>query len=317
MKKEKIKFIKFTFLFIILGICIFLLLNQGYLSLLQKSTISKTDYQFKNNINQTKILFFGDSHVKNGVNPNYINDSFNFAFSGESNLETYYKIKGILKSNHSNLCLFILPIDPHTFSSYRSKRIREEWYWKRYMDFKEISQQNNLSYFNLLIKSHFPIIGNGKTVIELILRKEKYSKIEKGYQFLYGNFSKIFNKSKVASNRIKPHMSNHNLLDKNIINYFLKIIKLSKNNNISIILIKYPLSKEYLVESEKYIPENYYNYIYNITKHYNVTILDYQKLFYNNSGYFRDSDHLNPTGAEIFSKRIQEDITKLNISCLN
>ena len=91
---------------------------------------------------------------------------------------------------------------------------------------------------------------------------------------------------------------------------------MAQSKNKKIILIKYPVTKEYkaALEAKGINRENFYsNLDKSISKYKNMRILDYQDLFDDNS-LFSDSNHLNKNGAEIFSKKLNEDLRKLNIA---
>ena len=89
-----------------------------------------------------------------------------------------------------------------------------------------------------------------------------------------------------------------------MLDYYQKAIKLAKDNDISVVLIRNPLPKEYL-ES---IPENIINdtdrYLQKLETKYGLDILDY-RYFINKSEMFYNADHLNQYGAVDVSQRLR------------
>ena len=88
-------------------------------------------------------------------------------------------------------------------------------------------------------------------------------------------------------------------------------------NNKSIVIIKYPVTQEYLsaIESKGInITEFYSNIIKQLDKFGSIDILDYQEKFKDNYSLFSDPDHLNYLGAKIFSKELSNDLKNLGLT---
>ena len=63
--------------------------------------------------------------------------------------------------------------------------------------------------------------------------------------------------------------------------------------------------------------EGYYRNVYNgVSEATNGSFefMDYYGAYFDNNSYFVDSDHLNIVGAEIFSKKLNEDLRNLSDS---
>ncbi len=325
MKENKKKFMKKGIFFIIIFLLIVLLLNHFYILMSQDKLIYRKEFewqQYKKNLpaNALSYAFFGDSHTANDVNPEYINNSFNFATYSEDYIETYYKIKKLLEKDNVKINSVVLEIDMHTFSD----RIRTEEalfsevrYYNEFISLDEMSKlKGNKSKISLLLGKYLPFLGNGKELISLTIKKG-ISPLKLGWVKLDSNWSLELNKEVTASRRYNDmYRAPGNLLTPGSVNYFLEILKLCEKNDIQIILIKYPVTKEYYDELAKHNisrEQHYYalfNEIDRITKNY--AVLDYYNCFFQQPEYFGDVDHLNYVGSEVLSKKINKDLMNVN-----
>jgi len=313
MKQDKIKFMKKTIVFFLILVLLVLTINLLFRqSILSRTILERTDKQFEEYKKEIKILFIGDSHTKDNINPLMINNSFNFASSGENYMETYYKLKTILKDENLKLEVIILPIDLHSFSSFRTNRFRNEWYWKKYVNYKEVAVFNDDNFFLIKrsILSVCPVIGSGTRILMPLLRE---SEIIKGHIKSEGNFSKIENRQEKAQQRVDYLLKNQEVLDKILLLYFKKSLELVKENKLKVVLVKFPITREHHNASNKYVPNKtiFYSKIDKIIKTVNyepIYILDYQNIYFDKNYLFSNDDHLNPRGIEIFSKKIDQDL---------
>ncbi|MGM5483218.1 MAG: hypothetical protein ACQESF_07170 [Nanobdellota archaeon] len=277
--------------------------------------------EFKKNLenNTLDYAFFGDSHTRNSINPNYINRSFNFATAAESYTETYYKIKHLLFEDEIKIKHFILQLDLHTFSeSMRNKKrlFRELNYYSDYLDLKKISELKNKSLIKTISEEKFQILGKGKDFLSYFIPLHEKTRIEKGWVNVTKNFPKK-NIEKITENKVEGHYSSQKQLFHNrSLSYFLKILKIAKENKINVIFIKYPVSIEYENELKKHniSRKEFYNKLYKIINKQNITysVLDYHDRFFNDSKRFGDPDHLNHEGSTILSKEVKKDLKSLS-----
>lgn len=311
MKKDKIKIIKKSILFIIIMSLIIININCLYLKTIENQ---KQVYKSQNEylkLNNIKYVFFGDSHTRNSINPKFINNTFNFGTGDEDYVETYYKFKKIIEEN-KNIKITFFEIDPHTFSDKlrnNNKLFAQTRYWSQYLSLKEIKEFNKKSYSTLYIEKYLPVIGNGKDFLNILIVKP--TPLIKGWT----NSTKTYDRSTLLAQRRYDILFNKNpKIDDLSFEYFLKTIKLANDNNISVVLIKYPLSKEFYDEMirRNYPLTDYYTQIIdNITINY--TLLDYQKDYFNHPEYFSDPDHLNNIGSMTISESVNEYINNISI----
>jgi hypothetical protein len=325
MKKDNKKIIKKGLVLVISIILILLILNSFYIHLIEKNKIifrkelEWQNYRLELQDNKLDYAFFGDSHARQDLNPEFINNSFNFGTSGEDYTETYYRILNLLKNDNIEINSFVLEIDSHSFSDKirtNQRLFRNLHYYSDFVKLSKISEFRDESFLSVWIKSKFIVIGKGEEMISYLSSTES-TQIKKGWTNSTRDFSKEKNKRKSAEARVNLLFSEEKkLLENRSLSHFLKIINLAEENNISIFLIMYPLSYEYNLELEKnnFSRKNHYEKLfYEIDKTgAKYKVLDYYNLFVNNPEYFDDSDHLNYNGAEILSKKVAENLKNEN-----
>ncbi len=309
------KFIKKTIFFFILTSLLFFSINMCYENfVLKKTLLAKTDAQFidanKEGIN---ILFLGASHTKRGINPLLIPNSFNYASADENYAETYYKLKTLIEKKQLKPQIIILPLELNSFTSKRIERFNNGWYWKKYIDFQEFAKFNpKFSILEAEITSTFPVLGNGLDFLSIIIKGK--SEMVKGHKRTYRDFSQISNKEQEAIVKANSHFKNTKLIDERLVFYLKRILDLAKENNIKVLVIKFPITEEYYKASLRYIQDiEKFNDITEgiVNDRKDVILVDYQRLYWGNYSLFHNSDHLNAKGAEEFTQVIKKDIENI------
>ena len=320
--KEIRKELKQWIIFVCLVLISIVLANEFYyLSVIEKKLQFRQEAEFQSyleNNNSIEYIFLGDSHTQRGINPKYINDSYNFGFGANSYIENYYKLQKLIYKDKVRIKYIFMEMDLHSFSSYMinpSFPLKfDSWYYSRFVSPVEMAELTNKSPLEIIMFSYLPFIGNG---VDFLTNKDELSELYLGWQKSDIDYSKS-NMSDIAAKRVNLQFFQKERLDQNLMKYYLKTLKLAKDNNISIILIKYPISMTYdeTLRKEKIERTDYYNSIFNSTNSVieNYMVLDYSNLLIDCSECFSDSDHLNSLGAEILSKQIYKDIQDHNSS---
>jgi hypothetical protein len=274
--------------------------------LLFVSAISWSYYQITGSVldncpEEIDYLILGDSHAQNGIDPNLLNgNSYNFASSGETYFFCLQKLNFLLAHN-KKVNHLILTLAPHNID----KKIDSLW----------VINENNFiaktsSYFPIinfkefLLFSHF--LNPDYTLYSSIasnLASESIYQIEraailKKSPFL-GGYAPKEKKLELSSTKPKASASVSEFSEIQI-NYLNKIIELCSNNNIPLTLINIPTFHGQELNTEIFSKlKNPYSY------------LNMGSLFNNFPDYFADSNHLNPTGAEVFTKALNDSIQSI------
>jgi len=329
IKEEKIKFFKEATLFLICLIIFMLILNAIYFKVfIEKKQLYRTEIEFQEFIRSKgerniSYLFLGSSHTKDGGNPASINDSFNIATGGEGTyVFAYYKLRKIIEKDKIKVGTLVVEIDPHILND-RAYPIpfptENLWYWSDFFSYKEIKDITALSHPDYLAQSKLYFM-NGAKDFNIFLNKEEKSETFRGWNLNENNLSNEKDPKDYADQYFKVTFKNINS-SLNLIgtDYLLRIAKLAKNNNASIVLVKYPLSKEYIerIDESGFDQNNYYKNIFSLLEKNGIgyKFLDYQEIF-QNSDYFADVGHLNAEGAGVFSSLMERDIKKNNMTTI-
>ncbi len=320
MRYFKSNFVK-SVSFILIFILIHGIIDHFYIPWLRSSNSYEiTRRQFEESNDRICILVVGDSHAKFDVNPEYFTGLFNFAFNGENYIQTYFKIRHYLDEGKLNSDLVIIPIDLHSFSSFRTNSIGDTAFWKRYMDFFELGIQKGdlYHYLRLWLQGEFSYLGGMDEVIKKIVIEDDadFSEIVQGFFVLEREYEKSTDEFIITSaqNSTSYHFKGQTLLDKDLITYFLKLIDLLESHGISILYVWYLITHEYYSEASKYVPaDDFFNQVVELIPGDSGSkpILDYHDLYWGQNHLFYNAGHLNSTGADLFSQRLHTDIANL------
>ena len=125
--------------------------------------------------------------------------------------------------------------------------------------------------------------------------------------------------NQLLSDETKEKIKNTKLLDTKIkeesLNYFDKIIKLCKRNNIRVILVVTPVTEKLILEYNN-LDDIFSQYI-DLAKEYNCEYYDFnldknRVKLYSEETSFYDNTHMSDSGAEVFSNRLTEIIKKVD-----
>ena len=298
-------------------------LSFFYISWIQSSyTYEITRRQFEEVLPQTSILILGDSYAKFSINPAYINGSFNFALNGENYIETYYKINYYLHDKRTNINLVILPVDLHSFSSYRADRFRDPVFWKRYINYFELGKFKNDSskYFKFWLFGEIPYLGGFDETIEKILGEEEQStwKISMGHISHNVELPESLDKEIQTEiiKRAERKFKGKTYLDSDLTTYFIKVLKLLEENDISVVLVWHPTTQYFYSQASQYLPgNNHLNIVEKLLTNYDFSypILDYHDIFWGKNNLFVNGDHLNSNGAAVFTQILKSDLLEMNL----
>lgn len=261
-------------------------------------------------LNSLDLIFFGSSHSYATFMPSVIKketnlNSYNFATQQQPLWISYYYMKESLK--YQNPKYFVLEIFMTSADiDYMEEGINRDAIDKMRFDLNKINVINKsveniddrISYYFNLIKYHSRWNELGKTDILSLLPNHKLD--AKGFTYFPKGDVEIKDID-LRNYKVIKELSNKNY------EYLNKIIKLAKDNNIELILVKSPVQNS----EEK---QAYYNKVEQIALENNVKYLNYNFL-YNEINLdlkndFFDYGHLDFDGAKKvslhFSKYLKE-----------
>lgn len=282
---------------------------------------------FSRNCNTVECLVSGHSHAEKGIDPNQLSMKvFNLAFSAQ---DLYYTCKTIQKymSDLPGLNTIIIAIDPFIFRY--NEQNSSPYFVKDYFFYEGIWPQNGID-FSFLLNSSVLWLNRGNILKDIVNRdfQEKsikiYSKVKfpdhpaegqyltvDGQRIAVGKMDdqSLVKDAESTIRRIMQHQDS-TVIMKNY-KYLKKMIQLSREKGINVILIYMPVTSYYEDLIPQYIKFEAANLINSLIKsNGNVTFYDFSNCFRENTEYFYNSDHLNYTGALHFSEMLDPFLMK-------
>lgn len=317
MDRNKLFFKKLG-VFIILVLALNTVLNKAYNHWMYYFRLARTqDEQFKAYKGPLKYLMLGNSH--NRVNPAILGNGFCYIMPKEIYTQTYYKLKYILEKTNKRPENILLSIDLVNFSPRAETELSFDGYWRKYLNYFELARDyHNPDY---LVKwftgNFFSYAGNYRYVLMSIqFFKKDLNQIKNGYipARNYLNFAKEPNREAIGFEIATVYLSSYS--KKSVLGetrYYLKILDLCKQYNIHLILLRMPMTDEYLKYAGKLINIDKLDHeIIDLTRNHSddFRVFDYRNEFHGKPEYFFNADHINPAGATIISSKIKEELEK-------
>jgi hypothetical protein len=336
------KFLKRLLYFVLILIAVNFILDHLFKNFTVHNILNNAkDKDFSEYNDSLKYLSMGNSH--NTVNTYILDKAYNYNSPAENYVQSYYKLKSILEVQKRKPEYLILYIDNSSFGPKAMGYLEHNSYWIKYIDYAELAKiksDNNI--FNKWIEGKFISYAGGYRSIMLTLVyyfKIGHLDIHKGYRpprnfknfafekpanistfsdessYDWSGGTRVDQQEEIRRAKLKTsiYFSPNAYLDPSIASYFEMILKLCQEHDVKIILLRSPVTAPYWQEVNKLIPvDSLQQKVGNIYKRYpNVAkVLDYHDLYFDHPEYFYDADHLNPKGAELFTKQLKKDLGK-------
>lgn len=248
-----------------------------------------------------KVLILGDSHPTYAVDTRQFDQWFNAASPGENAIQTYYKAKHLLDAGLAPPEVVLLPLDPHTRMDYRADRFDPEAIWGRYVDYIDLGLQTGsyLEYFEKFIRGDvFSYAGSANDIITALRMRSLGTKPSEkdGYRKDSSSFASLSPKLrlKTARRKVQRHLTDESsILDE----YIAKTVALFRRSGAKPVFIRYPLTSEYLEYANESESEGRDFLL-------GAPVIDFRRHYQNAQDLFRDADHMNTKGAEIFTRAL-------------
>ena len=249
---------------------------------------------------EVEVLALGLSHAFNGINPDYFSmKTYNAAYVSQS-IDMDWQIIKKYDEHWKNLEFILLPISYPTMFE-RLETAPESWQIKNYVLYYKMNISNK-------IKDNSEILGNKlwysmyRIMQYYVLKKSPLLSTDNGWR---SRPSEEIDMEKDGKERATLHtIDNPACFQKNV-EYLETILEYAENHNITVILYTPPAYKSYVENLNKKQLDETRNIALLIVKEYqNVYYFDMLK---DNSfllSDYADSDHLNPSGAEKLSRKM-------------
>jgi len=296
------KLIKKLLVFLVLGIPVFIFVDNGISYYRTESSELKFKEMLKSE-EKANVVVFGSSHGEAGINPRYIEDEkhkiYNFCFSGAP--PSYFKkwYEELFSRYYSRPDLIIFTVDWFMFD--------DEWLWR---DFEFDSE-------------YFPMNVLFRAVFDENINKEKLVKNRFSFMRMQGQVSMVdlFLSKQDVLGYYKGHYSYTIpaiLTDQNRpnnikeVNAFVELLDIFKKKKIKIVFVYTP---ELLISQERKVNSKNLIMLHNIAKVRGIPFLNYNEkrksdINFNKELYI-DWGHLNEEGSRQFSELLKKDLDVL------
>jgi len=301
------------------GLAIHLLLVDFYLNrILVDGFAERTEEQFEAVRDTVDTLVLGHSHAKWGVAAAELGDAFNLALDGQTLPETYFVLKSELAEPGLDLKAIVLAADSVSFSDWQIKGIGfRHWYAPR-VDYLEIGWRRGqpIRYgVTGLLGRYAPYVGMRSDIYTYLetggapqLPYHMGQVMERGSFLAKGSFGKLSEteRAEAARRRMGIHYPKAEF-DEVAGEYFRKTLELARDRGIFVVVVRFPLTKEYLQASRFFLDASRLNERVDeiLADHPEVTLVDARLDYATRPKLFIDPDHLNGTGARRFTRRLR------------
>jgi hypothetical protein len=197
----------------------------------------------------------------------------------------------------------ILTADDHTLSNYRQNSNNSERSIQ-FVDFEDIQHidysSDRLSYLKEKYLTNYVVLLNSKSKGILWTYFKGFLKTNGRKEANNDDWSRRGNRKRAAENRVRVQFVNVQESEDQR-RSLVKIIKLCKENNVELIGLKFPLSRDYIdaMDDKTFGSDS-------ILVSQNIKVLDFKTLFETQDSLFANQDHLNKIGGKLFSKKVLE-----------
>ncbi|MGD2027714.1 MAG: hypothetical protein PVI99_07845, partial [Anaerolineales bacterium] len=251
---------------------------------------------------EIEVVILGDSHPQKSVMAEKIDDGYNFASSAESYIFTYYKLHYYLEKGSFQPSLAVVPIDMHSFSSFRLKRAESQdpAFWNQYVVYLEVGKETGSfwTFFRNRMLADFGLIGGLDSALAVFYPPEPLTAtmMTSGYFKAEEDFSAASREEQFArtEERAAFHFSGYSYMEETLVEYFLRLLDLLESHGAQVVLVWYPVTEGYYEQAARYIPADSHLETVKelIAERAQLPIYDYHDLFWGHPEHFSDSDHL-------------------------
>ncbi len=312
MQRRFLKYSIWFFAPVILGYLIIEILTLN----LPMSYKSINSY-LQSNKDEIQVIVLGSSQMKNAVNPAYLDQSTLNIASGNQHFDTDFKILKELVPKLPKLETVVLEVSYSHFEL----PLNGKNFWKNniYLKYYNVNAFERPTYFKdkLIFISHPPFFSE-KLIDFYFLKNNSINYNRFGFDIndFSGTFKDLnYNKKEIQKvARFKINTTPNLIIYHKNTTQFFELLNFLKKEKLNIIICKPPMHKRYLQKRNFSILKRRDSIIDILQKKYpEILLLDEEEdtARYQVSNY-KNQSHLNPTGALIFTKKLNGLINKID-----
>tara|TARA_B110000003_G_scaffold203834_1_gene202526 strand:+ start:887 stop:1837 length:951 start_codon:yes stop_codon:yes gene_type:complete len=247
----------------------------------------------------------------------------NYSYPSDSYTDMYRKLSHLIKRN--KIDTLIITAEDHTLSSYRQVLNNHD---------RSRDLSDKINFLSPTFFERNLILPNSKAhdFLKLYIKSQIswfFSSNEILFHKKWSEYDKEYKQKKSQDRFVAQYVDKSYSME--LENSLLKIIEICKNNNIHLIGIKFPLSKEMVhvmkqsslnFDKDSFYKNNRHIYddtslkVDSIFNANSIDIFNFKNLFINKEHLFQNQDHLNALGAEKFNTILHEKFNDLSNSNL-
>jgi hypothetical protein len=312
------------------GIALVLLINAGithfYLSTFMRENIAaRTEAQFNEYRAGLKTLILGDSHSKWGVDARLLDSAFNVSLPGRVYMQDFYLLRSFLDRGLIDPQFVILGLDLYSFT----ERPLGQWgflrFYTRYINYVEEGwRRGELLYYTMRqVQGRFaPYAGQRAETLHflafgrpLTLAHLTQVPMERGALILPSWHERVpvAERQRLARIGALVQLNRRDPFHPRHVEDFLRLLDLCHERKIRVLLIKFPMSAEYLAAAEAYTDIQKHNRRTDelLKGRTGVAVLHTRTKFADRPDLFTDATHLDSTGAKVLAAEINRALDSL------
>lgn len=258
-------------------------------------------YYFKREIDKVETLITGISYAMSGVKGSLLKRlGYNFSVDSQDLFYDYHIFKYILKNFKHNLKYGIIGLCYYSFQYDMSLSAMKN---KTMIYYSTLKTSHNFKFNFDFDKEH----SVNKNIADRILRKDQSG--DYNLKVDMKTLADLNNKELLGKNQVEIDCNKkYPETVKENIQIFKDYLKLLKDHNIKPIVVVFTASKYYTEHFSQRIEDEFHSIINDVKKDYHFQYIDYFRSDLFEDTDFWDVSHLNPQGAEKFTKILNEEI---------
>lgn len=256
--------------------------------------------------NRIEAIILGSSHALQGINPEIFGKNvYNLANVSQDLHHDMMFVQNYIE-DFPELKLVILPVDYFSlkFKLANSPESFRQYFYSQGMG---IYPEDFFDKLNIKNYSRIMLYGPNKSIGYLVNGMPIPEIDENGFQCVQSKTMLDNGKNRVEYHHEK--LMNSSLINENIINLD-NIVSYLTRKKINVVFVVMPVHESYRIHIDENNMKQMINHISTVSEKYNVKIFNYfYSKDFDDSDYY-DSDHLNCSGANKFSRILYDDITR-------